>query len=194
MENKEYTQTIEDILGGLKPILDDTRKCILGHDQKCLEKAENERRYLLRESLPLAEEVIGHKDKSDLEKRFITILPSLQQLAISIDDLLSASRRKLRTDTFFTEKASKEIQDVLSGVEDMARDTKDILSTGNPHLKKQVHSDQEKMMKMIDEYALDHQQRLIVGLCSPKASYLYLDIIGSLRRIVKELAFIAEKA
>lgn len=194
MQEKEYIATIEGILVGIKPILDDTRKCIMGHDEKCLESAEKKRKVIIQASLPLTEEIIGRKEKSDLDKKYIALLPSLQRLAISVDDLLTASRRKIRTDTFFTEKALNEIQEIIRGVEDMARDAKDLLSTRNPRLMVQVPADLERIRKLADDYALIHQERLIVGLCSPKASYLYLDILDSTKRIAKELAFIAERA
>jgi len=40
----------------------------------------------------------------------------------------------------------------------------------------------------------EHEQRLIDGACSPKASFIYLGIMRSLERIARELASLAEKA
>jgi hypothetical protein len=40
---------------------------------------------------------------------------------------------------------------------------------------------------------LIHQQRLIAGVCMPKASYLYIDISESIKRISRGLAEFSEK-
>jgi Na+/phosphate symporter len=51
----------------------------------------------------------------------------------------------------------------------------------------------EKTFKLIDEYAIIHQNRLITGVCVPQASYLYLDIVDSIKRISRGLIDFAEK-
>ena len=51
----------------------------------------------------------------------------------------------------------------------------------------------EKIIEMADKYSLMHEERLITGACMPKASYLYLDIIGSIKRIAQELVSFSER-
>ena len=194
MEEKEYTTTISEILDAVKPILDDTKRCIFSNDKGCLEAAEKKRKAILASSLPMTEALVSKQQKSQLEIRFLSLLPSLQKLAINLDDLLRASDSKIALDVAFTEKALKEISDMIAGVKELARDTKDFFTTKNPRLSDQIAAGSAKLKTMADEFALVHQQRLIVGLCSPKASYLYLDIIESLKRMTRELALIAEKA
>ena len=194
MEEKEYIHTVSEIVDAVRPILEETRKCISGQDKKCLERAEKKRRTVLLASLPMTEELVSKKQKSELDIRYLNLLPSLQKLAIDIDDLLSASRTKIATDTVFTEKALKEIKDLIVSVEELARDTKDVIVTKNPRLRQQVQSDVTRISRMAADFALEHQGRLIVGLCSPRASYLYLDIVESIKRLARELATVAEKA
>jgi Na+/phosphate symporter len=194
MEEKQYIETVTEIVDAISPILKDSRECIAGHDKKCLEKAEKKRRSVLLSSLPMTEELVGKKQKTEFDIHYLNLLPTLQKLAIDIDGLLNASRRKIETDTFFTEKAHKEIKDLLGATEELAKDTKDVFVTKNLHLKQQVQADVTKITRMVNDFALEHQERLIVGLCSPKASYLYLDIIESVKRLARGLASIAERA
>jgi Na+/phosphate symporter len=51
----------------------------------------------------------------------------------------------------------------------------------------------EDIRKLIDEYEIIHQNRLITGVCMPQASYLYIDMTDSLKRMAKELSVFAEK-
>ena len=72
-------------------------------------------------------------------------------------------------------------------------DLKDFCLTKNPILKEQVRVDMEEIRKLIDEYEIIHQNRLVTGVCMPQASYLYIDITDSLKRMAKELSVFAEK-
>ena len=65
--------------------------------------------------------------------------------------------------------------------------------TKNPLLKAQIQTDMEKVMKMIDDFDTVHQNRLITGVCMPRASYLYIDMTDSLKRMARELAAFADK-
>jgi hypothetical protein len=47
---------------------------------------------------------------------------------------------------------------------------------------------------LVDEFEIIHQNRLITGVCMPQASYLYIDMTDSLKRIAKELSAFADKA
>ncbi len=194
MEEKEYVRTICEILDSVEPILEHIKKCIFTEDRSCLEKAEKAQRAVLRSCLPLAEELAGKKEKSMLELRFLTILPFLQKLGVEIGDLLRASSTKLQSSIPFTEKALKEIKDVIAGTEDLARDAKDCFLTKNPHLSQRVQSDLSRLHAMTDEFSIEHQGRLISGLCVPKASYLYLEMMGSLRRAMSQIALLSQEA
>jgi Na+/phosphate symporter len=194
MEEKEYTQAICEILDSVGPILEDTRRCIFTDDKRCLEEAQKMRIASLRSCLPLAEELTGKKERSMLEQKFLTVLPYLQMLGIEIGDLLGASTIKIDSSIPFTDKALKEIKDVILGTEGLARDTKDFLLTKNPHLSQRIQSDLSKLYKMADDFSAEHQDRLIKGLCSPKASYIYLQMMESLKRTMRQLASLSEKA
>jgi Na+/phosphate symporter len=73
-------------------------------------------------------------------------------------------------------------------------DVKDYCMTKNPILKEQIKVDMENIRKLIDDFEIIHQNRLITGVCMPQASYLYIDMTDSLKRIAKELAVFADKA
>jgi Na+/phosphate symporter len=60
-------------------------------------------------------------------------------------------------------------------------------------LKTEIKTGWEKIFKTIDEYAVIHQGRLIAGICVPQASYLYLDIVDSIKRISRGLIDFVEK-
>ena len=66
--------------------------------------------------------------------------------------------------------------------------------TKNPALNEKIRADMEKVRKMADDFDIIHQNRLITGVCMPKASFLYIDMTDSLKRMAKELGAFADKA
>ena len=126
--------------------------------------------------------------------RFLTVLPCIQKLGINIGDLLRASTTKLDCGVPFTDKGLNEIKDVIAGAQGLAMDTKDVFITKNRHLGQRVQSDVEQLYEMVDAFSLEHQDRLIKGACSAKASYLYLDMMEALKRTVLHFAALSKEA
>jgi Na+/phosphate symporter len=193
MEKQVYSDTVRAILDATHEAMNDIKKCLTSHDKQCLKKAETEFRETLTSSLPLVTKLVSVPEKDDLEKKFLILLPSLQRIGMSVETLLARARTKIDSDILFTDKGLTELKHVISGVKDLVRDTRDILTTGNPHLRKEMKSEMEKLVKTADDFALEHQERLITGLCTPQASYLYLDAMDALKRIARELVHVAEK-
>jgi len=193
MEKQVYSETVGAILDATHGAMDDIRRCLTAHDKQCLKKAETEAHDMLTSSLPLVTKLVSAPDKDDLGKKFLTLLPSLQRIGMSVQTLLARAKIKIDSDILFTDKGLSELKHVISGVKDLVRDTKDILATGNPHLRREMKSEMEKLVKAADDFALEHQERLITGLCTPQASYLYLDMMDALKRTARELVHVAEK-
>jgi Na+/phosphate symporter len=194
MEEEQYIQAVSEILDSIEPILEDVRRCVVGDGRRHLDQADKRRKAALRSCLPLAEELFVKKEKSMLELKFLTVLPSIQKIGIEIGVLLRASTTKIGSSIPFTDKAINEINEVILGAEDLARKTKDVFLKKNPHLDQQVQSDESRLYKMADDHEVDHVNRLTEGLCSPLASYLYLEIMEALKGAVYHLALLSQKA
>jgi Na+/phosphate symporter len=85
-----------------------------------------------------------------------------------------------------------ELTEITSSVRELARNTRDAFTTGNPHLKGSARTQMEKITAMADDFSLEHQERLIIGQCTPQASYIYVDMMDALKRIARELAYLSE--
>ncbi len=194
MEEKEYIRAMNEVLDSVGPILEDIRRCIFSDDHKCLEKAEKAQKAALKSCLPLAEELTDKKERGMVELRFMALLPSIQKLGIEIGNLLRASGTKIESSIPFNDKALKELKEVIVGTQNLARDAKDCFLTKNPRLGQRMQSDLSALYKMADDFSVEHQDRLIRGLCSPKASYLYLQMMESLKRAMAQLVLLGQQA
>ncbi|MDR2017805.1 MAG: hypothetical protein LBQ00_02850 [Syntrophobacterales bacterium] len=99
----------------------------------------------------------------------------------------------MRTETIFGNKALKELNELFAFIEVQWTDIKDYILNGNLHMKTVVRQDQEDILRMAGEYTVIRQDRLIVGVFMSKASYLYIDMTDSLKRLAKGLVSFSGK-
>jgi Na+/phosphate symporter len=193
MEEKELNQRFHNMFEKMTPILEDMKKGFFTQNNTILKESEKRFREILKSALPFAEKLIEEKEKDEVEKRYVNLVLPVQMTALALENLIEKMHIKVESHILFSEKALNEIKELFAVMESLFIDTKDYILTQNPHLKNNIKSGKEKIIRMANEYALVHEQRLITGVCMPKASYLYIDITDSLKRIARGLFDFAEK-
>ena len=194
MEEQELTNRFCNLFDQTLPILTDIYKGFAGQKLNLLKESRSKFREIWKNRLPAVEKLIEDKDKNEVEKKFVSLLPHLQRVALAIDSLVDKMEAKVETQALFSQKALDEIKQLMVVVGMEFANVKDYLVTKSPVLKEQMRMDMEKMRKMIDDYEMVHQNRLITGVCVPKASFLYIDMTDSLKRMAKELCLFTDKA
>ena len=157
--------------------------------KKCLSDFEN----ILIANLPFVEKIVTEKEKDPVEIKYVNQVISLQVIALALDNLIAKMLVKAESATLFSDKATKEIKSLLEITYSQFKDTKDYILTKNPILKQNVLTAKEKLIDLVTDYDVVHQNRLITGICMPKASYLYIDMTSSLKRIARGIADFTEK-
>ena len=194
MEEKELTQRFNDIFTVITPVLAEIRKGFVTQNEAAVKQAVEKYHVLIKSRVAHAESIIALKDKDAVEKRFINMFYSLQSISLGFENLMYKMYTKVKIKLLFSEKALNEITNLFNLIEAQLTDKKDYIMTKNPHLKKNVLDGKDQIIKLISDFDLEHQDRLIKGLCTPEASYLYLEMTDSFKRITRGLAELAEKA
>lgn len=194
MDEKAYARAIGEVLESLGKVMDDAQKSLFSRDKRRLKETEKAFAAYLKSSLPLFEETAAKKEKTEDDKAFMALLPALQRVGIGAEDLLSGIRMTLEAEISFTDKALGEISEIMALVKDLARDAGDVLVTRNARFREYALSSARHILERVDDCGLEHQQRLIVGICPPKSSFVYLDVVHSLKRLAAELAALLESA
>ncbi|HVN95263.1 MAG TPA: hypothetical protein VMT62_02445 [Syntrophorhabdaceae bacterium] len=193
MEEKRLVERFNDVFVKTVPIFEDIKKGFFALKLDMLKRSKREFRDLLKSRVGYVQDIIEQKEKSAAQKEYLLLLPMFQTMALAIENLMNKMETKVELSILFSEKALAEIEEIFSIVEEQFRDTRDYVITGNPRLKANIKASWEKIFKLTDEYAVIHQNRLIIGVCMPTASYLYLDIIDSIKRIARGLSEFSEK-
>jgi Na+/phosphate symporter len=126
-------------------------------------------------------------------KPYLSIVSSFDRMGYNIDGILDRLGKMIQQRIFFTDRAIKEVNDVFQGTIDLLGNLPDLILTQNRLLAQEMKVMGEKVLKMADGYSDEHEQRLIEGVCVPKASPIYLDILVSLKGIVFHILEISEK-
>lgn len=193
MKENEILQRFQEILETAIPILEDLKKGFFTQKTSVIQDCERNFSDLLISRLPYAEKIVGEKEKDEAETKYVILLPTFQTIGLAIENLMYKMEAKVNSNILFSQKALSEIEELYGVMLEQLRDTKDYIVTKNPNLKGSVKSHMEKTFKLIEELAIVHQNRLITGICMPQASYLYLDITDSLKRISRGLMDFTEK-
>jgi Na+/phosphate symporter len=193
MEEKRLVERFNDIFVKTIPILDNIKKGFLTQNLDTVRENKAQFRTMLKSRAASVQKIIEEKDKTEVQKQYLALIPSFQTIGLALENLISKMETKVELKILFSEKALAEIKELYAILEEQFRDTKDYIATKNPVLKAEIKAGWEKIFKATDEYAIIHQGRLITGVCMPQASYLYLDIVDSIKRISRGLIDFAEK-
>ncbi len=194
MDEKDYIKVITASLDSLGKTVEDMKKCLFSRDKRRTKEAAKAFYPTLKLTLPVFDQIMVRAEKSDLEKKLLGLLPTLQHVGIAAEDLVGAVQIAVDAEVSLTDKALTEIAEIMSLIKDLARDTNDVLTTGNQNFCKYVLAAAERIQERVNECDVEHQKRLVVGVCTPKASFLYLDLMNSLKRMARELARLCEAA
>ena len=193
MDEKELTQRLYEMFEATLPALENIKNGFLTQNEAMLQKGETQFVEILSSNLSFAEDITKQGHKNAVDKRFLSLLVPLQKIASAVRSLMAKQKTMLRRDVIFSVKAITEITELLTVMKTQFRDTRDLILTKNPTLKENIKSGVERIVEMSDKYTLVHQERLVTGVCTPKASYLYLDVIGSVKKVAQELVSFSEK-
>lgn len=193
MDEKEVTGRFVEVFNIIIRILADMKKGFLTQNEPEIKRSIERFRTGMKTGTQFVDKIIAEKDKDEPEKKFATMLLTFQVVILGVENLMHKMETKVRSKILFSQKAINEIEVLYSSMEGLFVDFKDYVITKNPHLKDKIIEGREFINKTINEYDVVHQQRLITGVCMPEASYLYLDMTDSFKRIAKGIRDLTEK-
>jgi Na+/phosphate symporter len=193
MEEKGLTKRISDTFDEVLPILENARKGFVMENAAMIKESIARFRELLRSRVAFSEAILKKKEKDEAEIRYVSMITPLQIAALGIENVMEKMAIKVEAKVPFTHKALKEIRSLQLLVYSQLADAREYVMSGDPQLKANIRKNMEEIKRLAGEYELVHQDRLITGICMPKASYLYIDITDSLKRAARAMVDFSEK-
>ena len=148
-----------------------------------LEDAERECSSLTRDIKILMNQLIeintGDKEEDKTIKSMISATSHLERIQENIEVLISTTKSMLKEGLPFTNKAVRDISHLYEAFYSILGDTADSIITKNDTLINHIIKNIDLSRKDAGQYATEHEERLISGVCSPKSASLYLKMLDS---------------
>jgi len=120
---------------------------------------------------------------------------SLQGIVTSLLELLATVRTMVDEEVPFTDRALREINSLFEKGIELLECLRDALVTENRVLVRHIIGSGIQYAQLAKDYAMAHQQRLLEGVCLPRASSVYLEMLeqlkgleGQVRQVAQQLA------
>jgi len=123
----------------------------------------------------------------------VSILSNYQKIAFNLEKIGDHTGNKNREGILFTEKAVTELEELFRGVNNLFTHMNDVVKTRNPVLIDYILREKRKLKTLARDFATEHEDRLIKGVCMAHSSSIYLYILDSLEDILWHLQAVVEK-
>ena len=113
--------------------------------------------------------------------RFQSVLTHLQMVGDDLEGLSTPIGKKMKEGVLFSDKAVAQANQLFDHLTGILRSILDALKTDNDFLKRYVQEEGKRLTQSCNDFATEHEARLIEGLCLPQAAPLFLAILNRLR-------------
>ncbi len=183
----------KDILGILnhtKEILNMTYKGFKKHNPEYLEKVKEIEIKLYKDSNYLIKFLLEARSEEDT-RQFLPIPGHLDRIGDGLNILRASVKKKIIGDISFSYKSVSEACKLFDEILELLTCLNDCINTNNRVLAEYIDKEGERLGGLVDEYNICHEERLIAGVCMPKAAPIYLDILASFEKTLWHIREIA---
>jgi Na+/phosphate symporter len=129
--------------------------------------------------------------KDETKKEYAAILHHLMKICDDLSELTGPLETKIKEKILFSDRAVTEISFLSQNLAELLKATSDLILVKNPILLRYVIESETMVAKMAIEYATQHEERMIEGLCLPVASPLFLKMLEIFKGIARQSKKIA---
>lgn len=138
---------------------------------------------------------LAAKASKNQRASLIRLQSALTHLKMVGDILLELSTplgRKMKEGILFSDKAVAQANQLFDHLTGILRSILDTLKTDNDFLKQYVMEEGQRLTQACNDFATEHEARLIEGLCLPQAAPLFLALLDGMRTIGQHAMNIAK--
>ncbi len=130
--------------------------------------------------------------KGEILKTVVLFPARLERVGDLLESMLNAACIKADQGIPFSEKANKELDELFELFSDILTNFHDVIVTRNHALLEHILEQCKKFAQLTVDARLGHEDRLLKGLCSPKASSLFLDLLDSMKAAKRNIRDMSE--
>ena len=120
------------------------------------------------------------------------VLKRLEIIADKLGGFAEPLEKKMKDGVLFSDKAVSQTNHLFDHQAGLLRSILDIIKTDNVMLQRYVAEEGERLVQKCNDFATEHEARLIEGLCLPQAAPLFLGILDNMRALTLNESDIAQ--
>ena len=110
-------------------------------------------------------------------RSMLSVPASIEKIAANIHRISENSRERIKDGLLFSDKAVVETGKLFVKAKDILKKAGEAAVTSSAATIDTVMADTDSLERMANDFATAHEERLVTGECSPKASSNYLTIL-----------------
>ena len=183
---KEHAADFDPILAKLIAGAGAARDAFNRHSRTSIEELKNLTQTATQEIAATRKNLEEQKArKSEAEQQILLRLANLcthlQNLAHNLTSLVEPIQKKSQNQVLFSDKAVSQTNYLFDTQAGLLRSVRDIANTNNEFLKKYTETEARNLIQACNNFATEHETRMIEGLCLPQAAPLFLTILDNMR-------------
>jgi Na+/phosphate symporter len=117
----------------------------------------------------------------------------IEKIANNLKRMNEGIRTKIKESLLFSDKAMQEAGTLFARTKEILKKAGEATITSNPSLAETVKNEADGVIRMSESFATAHEDRLVTGECSPKASSTYLCVLYSFEDVVAHTKEVVRK-
>lgn len=183
MVTTEIKEIMEEFFPAIVEGLDASYKGLHQYDEQMIASARGRLEGMHTELHTMVENLVKEARHDAALACIIPVITRLEQISRYVVRIATAVQTKNAAQVLLSDKAHKELDYLIERVRDILVHTKDYVLSDSPLGALHVIRVEVLVEKAATESATHHEERLIEGLCMPKASSIFLEILDSLKSI-----------
>ncbi len=193
----QFKDQCRDIVNNMSKMIVAARSAFNRHstshvsDLKNLQTLVGQQLAALLKQVETAAAAAAGDDKINL-LRLHSVLSRVQIIAENLAGLTDPLQKKIGSAVLFSEKAVGQTNYLFDLEMGLLRSVLDTILTENDFLKKYLAGEGRKIVQAANDFATEHEDRLIEGLCQPQAAPIFLAILDRFRTMAQQEIELAE--
>jgi Na+/phosphate symporter len=181
-----------EMFSGMVECLDLMYSGLTHNDIKVIEKAECALEGSSDRAVSLTEAMVQECKSSPETAAYVSVPSHIDRIRVDIGRIVSSLRMKINEEILFSDRAISELEYMFERTRDIVVHSRDMVITRNPLAAKHLKGADKAVEKIANEYSTKHEERLIEGLCAPKASSIFINMLEAFKNIAWHASQIAK--
>jgi Na+/phosphate symporter len=191
MALKEQVFEMHDLISDMVESIDSLYAGFIYNNLKVVEEVESTLNGAAGRLSALTEGVVGEAKEGPRASSYVSVPSHVGRIGDGLSRIAESLVGKIKGNILFSDKATAELDYLFGRTRDIMVNARDMVLAPNTLVAMHMAESGQAVEKIADEYATKHEERLIEGLCAPKASQIYIQMLDAFKSIAwhaKEIA------